>query len=126
MTHGLYEKLYVNLLEISFIFNMCILSTMTQYLMASENQTGQVVVTHLCVGVAFLEFLGIMAFHLYLRVKDAAILRSFLKRAIAYLKRVVGKLKAKKGPFPMSKTQKPAIQIPTQTFVDLRESLLED
>ena len=67
--HRIYEKLYVNFLELSFILNVCILSIAT-YHVRTVNGINQAVVTYLSVGIAFAEFIGIVIFHLYSIIRD--------------------------------------------------------
>ena len=76
--HRVYEKLYLNILEVSFILNVCVLSIFTYYVRSIEGSlTGlsdeglklQAIVTYLSLGLAFVEFLGIVLFHLYLCIK---------------------------------------------------------
>ena len=64
----IYEKLYVNILEASFILNVCILSIATFHVRAVNGN--QAVVTYLSLGTAFAEFIGIVIFHLYSIIRD--------------------------------------------------------
>ena len=64
----IYEKLYVNILEASFILNVCILSIATYHVQTVNGN--QAVVTYLSVGIAFAEFIGIVIFHLYSIIRD--------------------------------------------------------
>ena len=68
--HRIYEKLYVNILEASFIFNTCMLSIATYHIQIRDIQGSQAVVTYLSVGIAFTEFIGIVIFHLYSIIRD--------------------------------------------------------
>ena len=64
----IYGKLYVNILEVSFILNVCVLSIATYHVRTVNGN--QAVVTYLSVGVAFAEFVGIVLFHFYSYIKD--------------------------------------------------------
>ena len=66
--HHIYEKLYVNILEASFILNVCILSIATNQVRAVNGN--QAVVTYLSLGIAFAEFIGIVIFHIYSIIRD--------------------------------------------------------
>ena len=87
--HCVYEKLYLNILEVSFVLNVCVLSIFTYYVRSIEgSQTGlsderlklQAIVTYLSLGLAFIEFLGIVLFHLYLCIKKRGICERRLVR----------------------------------------------
>ena len=76
--HRVYEKFSLNLLEVSFILNICVLSIFTYYIRSIEGSQAelsakgvilQAIVTYLSLGLAFVEFLGIVLFHLYLCIK---------------------------------------------------------
>ena len=66
--HRIYEKLYVNILEASFILNVCVLSIATNQVQTVTEH--QAVVTYLSLGIAFAEFIGIVIFHLYSIIRD--------------------------------------------------------
>ena len=66
--HRIYKKVYVNILEASFILNVCILSIATYHVQTVNGN--QAVVTYLSVGTAFAEFIGIVIFHLYSIIRD--------------------------------------------------------
>ena len=87
--YRVYEKLYLNILEVSFILNVCVLSIFTYYVRSIEGSlTGlsdegvklQAIVTYLSLGLAFVEFLGIVLFHLYLCIKKRGICERRLVR----------------------------------------------
>ena len=66
--HRIYEKLYINILEASFILNVCILSIATNQVRAVNGN--QAVVTYLSLGTAFAEFIGIVIYHLCSIIRD--------------------------------------------------------
>ena len=66
--HRIYEKLYVNILEVSFILNVCVLSIATYHVRTVNGN--QAIVTYLSLGTAFAEFIGIVIFHLYSIIRD--------------------------------------------------------
>ena len=63
-----YKSWYLNVLEVSFILNLGILAVATIYV----NQSGgsQAAVAYISVGIAFLSFVGIVTYHIYLRIKS--------------------------------------------------------
>ena len=68
---GIYRKLYVNIIEASFILNIVILSSATYHIrVALKNKPEeQVAITHasyVSIVIALVELVGIVIFHLYL------------------------------------------------------------
>lgn len=66
LSYRIYNKFYNEILEASFILNICMLSTATYHVIAVGGN--QAAVTYSSVGVVFMEFLGITIYHMYLRV----------------------------------------------------------
>lgn len=64
---GVYETLYLNLLEASFVLNICLLTIVTYY-KCDVNKCQHYNITSVFVGVAFAEFIGILAFHIFVRI----------------------------------------------------------
>lgn len=63
----MYEKLYVDILEASFILNICILMSASFHVKVTHGN--QAALTYLSITIAFVEFIGIVIFHLCLRIK---------------------------------------------------------
>ena len=63
-----YKNWYLNVLELSFILNLSILAIATYHV----NQSGgsQAAVAYTSVGIAFLTFVGIVIYHIYIRIKS--------------------------------------------------------
>ena len=63
-----YKNLYLNALEVSFILNLGMLAVATYHV----NQSGgsQSAVAYTSVGIAFLTFLGIVIYHIYIQIKS--------------------------------------------------------
>ena len=60
-----YENLYKDILESSFILNLGIFSVATFYLKEeSENDNSQLILSSISVGTAFITFIGILLFHI--------------------------------------------------------------
>ncbi len=117
--HRVYEKLYNDILEASFILNICLLSTATYHVKyANGNKikaVNQEIVTYLSISIAFLQFLGIMCFHLYLRLKDTKV---FVLLRSALVKKPLSHSKEREE-------EQPPIKEVSMTVMDLREPLLE-
>lgn len=62
-----YEKHYNDILESSFILNLCIFSIATLFI-TEEGSGSQFVLSSISVGVAFVTFVGILLFHIYLQL----------------------------------------------------------
>ena len=62
-----YKNWYLNALELSFIFNLGILAVATHHVNHSGGSQGAVAYTS--VGIAFLTFVGIVTYHIYLKIK---------------------------------------------------------
>ena len=63
-----YRSWYLNALELSFILNLGILAVATYHVMFSDES--QAAVTYTSVGTAFLTFVGIVTYHIYIRIKS--------------------------------------------------------
>lgn len=113
LSNRIYEKLYNDVLEASFILNICILSTAT-YQVADE-KVDQAIVTYLSVGIAFVQFVGIVGCHFYSHIKTTNAIQFFRSRLKEPL--------SSSGESEIGQTQKKVV---TRSVVELREPLLED
>lgn len=121
LSSRIYKKLYVDILESSFILNICVLLNLTYHLQAVNGN--QKIVSSLSVGIAFVEFVGILVFHLCLRLrKKITALPTLHSKRLDNIKDVVVKFQAKPTPSEVGNGE----QITTTTFVTIREPLLED
>ena len=125
MKGRVYEKHYNDILESSFILNLCIFSVATFYV-REERSGSQYILSSISVGAAFITFIGIITFHVYVQLKGMVT----WKMLIAF----VGKLKLCKHVGIVSirdecnhndGDSKLSINIPTYSTVELREPLLE-
>ena len=60
LTGGLYKRRFLGILEHSLLFNLGILSTFN---ISTNHMQRRIIVTHLCVGVVFFTFIGIILYH---------------------------------------------------------------
>ena len=67
-----YKKTALNFLEASFYINLCVLGAGTYHVKLYSGN--QLVLTYICTGFAFLEFIGILIFHLWCRLKSSSVL----------------------------------------------------
>lgn len=111
----IYEKLYLDIIEASFILNLCLLTGITYHIRTLPDDGNQAVVTYFSVGIAFMEFIGIFVFHVYLRLKDIKFLQNYFRSA-----------KGASIKLTTSTAENPKAEHINTTFIDIREPLLED
>ena len=63
-----YKSWYLNALELSFILNLGVLAAATYHVTVSGGS--QAAVAYTSVGIAFLTFVGIVIYHIYIRIKS--------------------------------------------------------
>ena len=68
MLGSVYKSWYLNTIELSFILNLGIFAVATNYVLQSGGS--QAGVAHTSVGVAFVSFVGIITYHIYMRIKS--------------------------------------------------------
>ena len=75
-----YTSWYLNALEVSFILNLGILAAATYHV----NQSGgsQDAVAYISVGIAFLIFIGIVIYHIYMQIKKVECIQVYQLRHI--------------------------------------------
>ena len=64
---GVYQKKYLNILECSFLLNLGLLSALAAVFQNDDNS--ERVVTIISISVALATFIGVLFFHVHLRVK---------------------------------------------------------
>lgn len=83
----IYEKLYLDILEAVYIFNLCIFAVATYHVNAVGGD--QAVLAYISVGIAFVTFIGTVIFHICLRIKDTSIWKKARKSEL--LVRILGR-----------------------------------
>ena len=71
--YGVYEKKYLNILEYFFILNICIVFLINTY--QGGPNSWKSISSHLLVSSAFLAFLGIVAYHIYLKLSCLGLMK---------------------------------------------------
>ena len=104
-----YTHRYSDILESSFILNLCVFSIATFYLRERDIQN-QLAILNTSIGITFVTFLGIIFFHIYLLLKSTRILDIF---------RIVKK--EDENIALKNNTQ----EVVTSTLVELREPLID-
>jgi len=114
-----YKRRYVSFLENSFLFNLGALAAGTSY--SSGSGQSLTTVVHALVGIAFLQFIGIIVFHGYCSIKNSRVWQQYREssrrctcqaenRNLDYL------------PFDEEQVQPVRLRL---TFNELREPVLE-
>ena len=119
MKGRVYEKHYNDVLESSFILNLCIFSVATFYV-KEEGSGSQYILSSVSVGAAFITFIGIIIFHLYIQIKGTITWNKVILFAEKF------KLLCKRVGTVASHNESPDRNIiPTSSIIELREQLLE-
>ena len=128
--NGVYEKVHNDILEASFILNLCIFSTAT--FSVKETRGNQAALAYTFVGITFTTFVLIVLYHVYLLLSKTSLwmkLIHFMKdnnyRPLSNLKSANGNDGSSKGngkSFNLKGATAP-VAVPTTT-VELREPLL--
>ena len=121
---SMFKKWYNNVLESSFIFNLTVLAAASYQVRVEGGNQAAVVYTS--VAVAFMTFLGIITFHVIVRVKSSRVWKNSVQPALQPLWESFTRQQHHQDPtervVPPTPHQPQAV---TTTFIDLREPLLE-
>ena len=79
LQHKICEKNFVNVLEGSFILNVIVLSITSYHIITRDIENYQFVLPYSCIGIAFIEFLAILAFHGWHRMNLKTLFMKHLK-----------------------------------------------
>ena len=124
ITGIVYKNTALNILEISFILNLLILSGWTVYNRnASDSSDGQTALVCTSTGVAFTTFICIIFYHTYLYLKSSKLHQCFKRHTI---KRGDRRERVAVEDSVESAVDAPPHRPPTMTVIELRESLLTD
>ena len=124
---GVYESFHSDLLEASFILNLCILAAATYYV----QQTGgsQAALAYTSISVAFVMFIFIVLYHLYLAVRKTSTWKKFIQsQSVKKCRVLISQLQGNENVDTVDEEKVPSaatlsLNIPT-TVVELREPLL--
>ena len=119
-----YERRYNDILEFSFILNLCVLSTVTFFL--KEDDIGQAAILNASVGISFVMFVGILFFHICLLLKSKWIWK-YLFNSFFHEHGLLSKV------FRMVPNENETVELKsndqkvvTSTLVELREPLIDN
>ena len=79
MKGRVYDKRANGILESSFVLNLCLFSIVTFYLKAGDASEYQVYLSNVSVGIALLTFIGIIIFHIFLRIRTTSLWKRTIK-----------------------------------------------
>ena len=121
----IYEKFYNDILEISFIFNLCILAAATYHV--KETGGSQAKLANTSVGIAFATFICIVAYHVYFNLCKTSVWKKLPEpkfRRYFSLPHWLGqdrKCNTKKT----RQHDNATVKVPTTITVDINEPLLD-
>ena len=127
----MYENLYKDILESSFILNLGIFSVATFYLKEeSKGDESQLILSSISIGIAFITFIGIIFFHISLVLKSSKIWKMYIlpfiqKSQILCKILSITPIKGKTEAGDKDAAELQALPTSTEVDVDLREPLLE-
>ena len=113
-----YKNIYLNALELSFILNLGVLAISTYHVNLSDGS--QAAVGYSSVSVTFLTFVGIVSYHIFLRIKSKV---QYIQRGrqLQHGKTQHHESDEKGHPEKLQHQHSTVIANPTTTVVDLRE-----
>ena len=122
-----YEKLYNDILEASFILNLCIFAAATYHV--KETGSSQAGLAYTSVGITLATFTSIVIYHIYLSLHQTSVGKKLFK-TIATRFYIMHKLnRSKESDAPEAdqenKQDSEIVEAPTTTTIELREPLLE-
>ena len=117
-----YENVYIDILEASFILNICILAIGTYHTKMTE--ANQLILSLFSAGIAFVEFLGILLFHIFLRIRNKPHFKVWKIMCVNFFKKVY-KNSVQQG-LPVQEIKPLDNTNVTTTAIDIREPLLDE
>ena len=123
-TGFIYKNWAVEILEMSFFVNLLLLSASTSHVILSAGNQRSLVYTS--VGLVFTQFIGIIVYHTCTQIKQSQALKMvFAKCCYRYCKRR-GKIQ-EEDVVQLDECDNPQVVTPPSTsYIDLRETLLDD
>ena len=131
MTGGIYDKSWIDTLEMSFLVNLGVLAAATSYSLNSSIHRQREIATYISISIALLTFIGIIILHVYWRLKKLPMMKEKME---AFAKKMRGiKLHKRQklvinepSELEANKVTKSVAELTSATYqVDLREPLLE-
>ena len=85
LQHKLYENMFINVLEGSFILNIIVLSFTSYHIITRDKKSFQLILSHTFIGIAFIEFLAILGFHAWHRLNLKWLFMKYCKNTNAVI-----------------------------------------
>ena len=120
MKGRVYEKHYNDILESSFVLNLCIFSVATFYV-KEEGSGSQHILSSVSIRVAFITFIGIIIFHMYIQLKGTITWKMLIlfMRKLKLLCKCVGIMATQEESSECKPNGNDSIIIPTHSTVEL-------
>ena len=128
-TGRIYKTWYLDVIELSFILNLGIVSTATLYIRSRTNgvnesdRNNHTAVVYSSVGTAFITFIAIIFFHTYKQLQSSEQFKQILRHLLCQKIKRNANVEQNENVTFDSGAQ--AIVAPTSTSIELREPLLE-
>ena len=125
----IYNKLYADLLESAYILNITIFAAATYHVQVVKGD--QATLAHISIGIAFALFIGILLFHIYLRVQNTKTWKRLkIEQTVQDWQCKMNKMTSKNEKKETTEIEESMEMVamnaePTTTIVTLREPLLE-
>ena len=113
LQHKIYQNNFINVLEGSFFLNVIILSMAMQHV-TKEQKNNQLFLSYSSIGIAFIEFLAILIFHVWHRFNLKRWYVKYCRKSYRH---------ASSNQYV---SQEPVRNVSTSMVFDIREPLLED
>ena len=128
LQNRVYEAVYNDILEASFLLNLCILAVATYHVREIEGNQGNL--TYTSVGFAFGIFICIVLYHIYLRICKTSLWKklqktnhgNYILQRLSHKKENKADGQMDNETFPLNASE--IVTSPTTTTVELREPLL--
>ena len=122
-TGRIYVNWYLQGLEASFVMNTLIFAATTLYFRSANGN--QAALTYTSVGIALVTFTGIIIYHVTIQLKDSCVWRDIIQPKLQRHQRQWVAVPLE-DPVADGDSDIAPPHTPTATFIDLRETLLED
>ncbi len=128
MHHGVYEKMFNDLLEGAFILNLCIFAAATYHIKQMGERKDNI--AKASVGIAFSVFVCILLYHVYISMKKTLVWQKIFKPKAKQYLIILGLYDNKssnknQGGENDDEQESVSGQAPTTSTIELREPLLE-
>ena len=128
-TGRIYKAWYLDVIELSFILNLGIVSTATLYIRSRTNgvnesdRNNHTAVVYSSVGTAFITFIAIIFFHTYKQLQSSEQFKQILRHLLC--QKIKRNANVEQNEDVTFDSGAQAVVAPTSTSIELREPLLE-